>query len=161
MSSTEVMDALASESDFSPIKKFLEPGDSITGIIVEEPRTFPLTEYNSKEPKIGNNGKTVMQILLVLATDQAADADHDGRWRVYLDKPLLKSRSLKAVKSAGASTLAVGGEITITYVGLVETRGGGSAKDFTVTYSPPPGDEDFGPIGSAVLGDTAAEGTPF
>lgn len=161
MSSTDVMDALASESDFSPIKKFLEPGDSIAGIIVEEPRTFPLTEFNSKEPKIGPDGKPVMQILLVLATEQAADADHDGRWRTYIDKPLLKAAVLKALKAAGALTLAVGGEISIEFVGLRDTRGGGSAKDFTVTYSPPPGDEDFGPIGSAVLGDTAAEGTPF
>ena len=159
--STEVMDALASESDFSPIKKFLEPGDTITGIIVEEPRTFPLTEFNSKEPKIGPDGKTVMQILLTLATEQVADADHDGRWRVYLDKPLLKSAAHKAVKSAGASTLAVGGEITIKFVGLRETRGGGSAKDFTVTYTAPPGEDAFGPIGTAELGDTAAEGIPF
>ena len=118
-------------------------------------------QFNSSNPKIGPDGKPVMQILLVLATEQAADENHDGRWRTYIDKPLLKAAVLKALKSAGVSTLAVGGEISIEFVGLRETRGGGSAKDFNVTYIAPPGDVDFGPIGSAVLGDTAAEGVPF
>ena len=161
MSTTDIWDALSTESDFSPIFKFINECDRIKGLIVEEPRTFPLTEFNSKEPKIGPDGKTVMQILLVLATEQAADADHDGRWRVYIDKPLLKAAVLNALKAAGVLTLGVGGEISIEFVGLRETRGGGSAKDFTVTYTAPPGDEDFGPIGSAVLGDTAPEGIPF
>jgi hypothetical protein len=161
--STEVMDALASESDFSPIFKYNEPGNTITGPIVEEPRTFPLNEFGTKEPKLDRDGNPVMQVLLVVQTHQYADENHDGRWRTYIDKPLLKAAVLKALKAAGVKTLAVGGIITIEFVGFRETRGGGSAKDFTVTYTPPLGDDadDFGPIGNAELGDTAAEGVPF
>lgn len=153
--STAIWDALASEGDFAPIFKFTEPGDRIGGVIVEEPKTFPLTEYGSREPKIGQDGKPVMQILLTLATEVSADENHDGRWRVYLDKPLLKSAVARELKAAGSQTLTVGDELTVTFTGMRETRGGGSAKDFTAEYraSAEPSDGD-GPIGTGDLGET-------
>lgn len=146
MSTTAVWDALSGDSDFSPIFRFAEAGDRISGVIVEEPKLLPLTEYKSTEPKIGPDGKPVMQIMVVLASEQAQDDNHDGRWRVYLDKPLLKAAVKRALVAADVETLEIGGEITITFVGLRETRSGGAAKDFTVEYSAAEGFGD-GPIG--------------
>ncbi len=142
-----IWDALSSESDFAPIFKFNNPGDRIGGVIVEEPRTFPLTEYGSREPKVGKDGKPVMQILLTLATEVTADENHDGKWRVYIDKPLMKSAVIRALKAAGAPTLEVGGEVTVTFTGLRDTRGGGTAKDFTAEYTAPDGPLGFGELG--------------
>ena len=156
---TAIWDALASEGDFAPIFKFADPGDRIGGVIVEEPRTLPLTEYGSREPKIGPDGKPVLQILVTLATEVSADENHDGRWRVYVDKPLMKSAVARALKAAGSKTLAVGDKLTVTFTGMRETRGGGSAKDFTAEYTPaaPCGDES---IGTATLGEFI-DGDPF
>lgn len=157
---TAIWDALASESDFAPIHKFTEPGDQIGGVIVEEPKTLPLTEYGSREPKIGQDGKPVMQILLTLATEVSADENHDARWRVYLDKPLLKSAVARALKAAGSQTLAVGDQLTVTFTGIRETRGGGSAKDFTAEYTPAAPCDD-GPMGTGELGETFDGPVPF
>lgn len=147
--SSAVWDALQSDGDFSPIFKFADTGDKITGVIVEQPRALPLTEFGSKEPKLGPDGSPLQQIMLVLATEQAQDDNHDGRWRVYLDKPLLKAAVKRAMVAADVETLEIGGELTITFVGLRETRSGGAAKDFTAEYRPV-----SGPIGTAELGDT-------
>lgn len=144
-----ILDVLASEGDFAPIFKFTNPGDRISGVILEEPKTLPLNEYGSREIKLDGNGNPVMQILLILATDQQADDNHDGRWRVYIDKPLQKQAVAKTLKANRANTLEVGGDFTMSYVGLVETRGGGHAKDFTATYIPPDG-----PMGVGELGET-------
>ena len=150
--SNDILDALSSEDDFSPIFKFTNAGDHVKGVIVEEPKTFPVNEYQTTTPKVGADGKPVMQVLLVLATDQPADDTHDGRWRVYLDKPLMKLAVRKALKDAGDCTLEVGGELSLEFTGYRETRGGGSAKEFTAKYSPVEPDP-WGPIGTAEVVD--------
>lgn len=154
--SDEIWDALSSEGDFSPIFKFTDPGDRIKGIIVEPPTTLPLTEYNSDKVKHDADGNPVMQVLLLLATEQRADENHDGRWRVYLDKPLLKAAVLRGLKDAGASSLEVGGELSIEFTGWRQT-GGFSAKDFTAKYFSV---QQSGPIGTGELGETTADDEP-
>jgi len=134
---TSIWDALDAEGDYAPIFKFANPGDTITGRIVEKPKTIPLNAYGTREPKIGPDGKPVYQLLVVLATEHHADQDHDGRWRVYVDKPLMKKAVAGALREAQAADLTVGGTLTVTHTGMVDTRGGGTAKDFTATYNPP------------------------
>ncbi|MBU3749823.1 MAG: hypothetical protein FGM52_05130 [Mycobacterium sp.] len=146
--SHSIMDALSSDGDFAPIFKFNNPGDSISGVIVEEPTTMPLTAFKSTEPKIGPDGKPVMQVLIVVASEQCQNEHHDGRWRVFIDKPLMKDAVRQAVRTAGAPTLELGGEVTISFTGWREL-GSGQAKAFTVAYAAPDG-----PIGSGELGET-------
>lgn len=149
-----ILEALSSDSgDFAPIFKFVNPGDSITGELVDDPVTLPLNAFGTTEPKIGKDGNPVMQIMAVLDTEQLKDENHDGQWRTYIDKPLMKAAVLKALKLAGASTLQRGGRLTITHTGMKQL-GNGQAKDFTATYELPP--EDGGPLGFGELGETGA-----
>lgn len=149
-----IMQALSSDSgDFAPIFKFVNPGDSISGVIIDDPVTLPLTAFGSNEPKIGKDGKPVMQIMVVLATEQLKDENHDGRWRVYIDKPLMKAAVRDALKVAGASTLQCGGDLGMTHTGFKQLSNG-QAKDFTAKYELPP--EDGGPLGFGELGETGA-----
>jgi hypothetical protein len=92
----------------------------------------------------------VKQVLLVLVTDQREDADHDGRWRVYIDKPLMKAAVLRALKDADVRTLADGGRLWLKRVGDRHV-GGGSAHDFIAKYTPPRGSR------TAEVGETATK----
>lgn len=155
---TSILDALGSEDDFAPIFKFVNPGDRISGVIVEEPKALPLKQYGSTEVKLDGNGNPVMQILLILTTDQPADPAHDGRYRVYIDKPFQKQAVAKTLKANRVNTLEVGGDFTMTYVGPVETRTGSTAKDFTATYIPPAGPMGVGELGEYIDGDPFGDG---
>ncbi|MFM8600167.1 MAG: hypothetical protein ACKOB8_14375 [Mycobacterium sp.] len=116
-----IWDALSSDSgDFAPIFKFTNPGDSINGVIIEDPVTLPLTAYGTTEPKIGKDGNPVMQIMLVLATDQLKDESHDGRWRVYIDKPLFKAAVRDALKAAGQRAAWPEGAAVLMRIGTDE-----------------------------------------
>lgn len=155
MSNNDIWDALGG-SDNSPIFKFANPGDKVKGIIVEPPVTLPLKEYKSDQPKIGADGKPVMQVLLILATDQPLDDDHDGRYRVYVDKPGMKSAVKRALTSADVMSLDVGGELELEFTDYQETRSGVQAKAFVAIYAPAaPADDPWGgPIGVGELGES-------
>jgi hypothetical protein len=144
------MDALAQAStDSQPIFKFTNPGDRIHGFIIEEPRLLPVTAFGSDAPKLDAAGRPVMQVMIVLATEQAQDDLHDGRWRVYLDKALLKQAVAAAVRESGADDLLIGDELVIEYTGKTVLSNSREAKAFTVAHSP------------AGVGTDAGTGAPF
>lgn len=131
-----ILDALAQGADSSPIFKFTDPGDRIAGTIIEDPKLLPVKEFGSDNPKVDANGQPVLQVMLVLATEVAQDAAHDGRWRVYLDKALLKQAVAAAVKASKSEDLLIGDDIAITYTGTTVLKNGREAKGFEVTHAP-------------------------
>lgn len=149
--SNNIWDALETNSG-APVFKFADPGDKITGIVMEEPKLLPMKAYGSDQPKVDGAGNPVMQILLLLATDQQLDPEHDGQYRVYVDKPGMKAAVRRALTEAGSTTVEVGGELTIEFTGYQAMRSGAQAKVFTATYGSAFGD----PIGVGVLGETEA-----
>ena len=114
-----------------PIFKFKNVGDRIRGAIAEPPKLLPQTEYFSTEPKLDDDGKPVMQLLLVLSVGE-------GRQRVYIDKPLMREKLWRAIEDSGADDLTVGGIIEI--IRIEECQNGGTAHDFEVTFDPPADD---------------------
>lgn len=145
-----ILDALAQASTTdSPIFKFSVPGDRISGIIIEDPRLLPVTAFGTDAPKLDAAGQPVMQVMVVLATEQVQGDQHDGKWRVYIDKALMKQALYKAVKASGASDLAVGDELVIEYIGKTVLSNSREAKAFTVAHSP------------AGVGTDAGTGAPF
>lgn len=132
-----ILDALAQAGTTdSPIFRFSNPGDRISGTIIEDPKLLPVREFGSDQPKLDAAGQPVHQVMIVLATEQTQDDDHDGRWRVYLDKALLKQAVFAAVKASKADDLAVGDELTIEFTGMTVLGNGRTAKAFTVAHAP-------------------------
>jgi hypothetical protein len=113
-----------------PIFKHKSIGDRIKGAIAEPPKLLPLTQFGSNEPKLDDDGKPVMQLLLVLIVGE-------GKQRVYIDKPLLREALWRAIEDSGADDLEVGGVVEIVRIDDVKCQSGGTAHDFEVTYVPP------------------------
>jgi hypothetical protein len=134
----DIWEALSQDSDYVPIFKFKDEDAEIEGDIVGAPELLPLTQYKSETPKLDSNGRQIMQVLIVLVTERREDADHDGRWRVYIDKPLMKAAVLRALKDGGVRTPAEGGRLWLKRVSDRQV-GGGSAHDFIAKYTPPQG----------------------
>ncbi len=107
-------------------------------------------------PSATTPGNPVTQVLFVLATEQPQDDDHDGKWRVYVDKPLMKQAVFDAVKDAGAVDIFVGDESSIKHIGMKTLKSGRSAKDFTAKHSPAT-EPDPWSIGTATLGETVSD----
>ena len=116
--------------------------------------------YKSDTPKLDSNGNPVMQVLVVLATDQREDADHDGHWRVYIDKPLMKAAVLRALKDADVRTLADGGRLWLKRVSDRHVGGGGSAHDFIAKYTPPQGSGGSAGTAEAAKSATSPDDEP-
>ena len=132
-----ILDALAQAGTTdSPIYKFTSPGDRISGTVIEPPKLLATREFGSDQPKLDAAGEPVMQVMVVLATEHTQDADHDGRWRVYFDKALLKQALYGALKASGAADLEVGDDLAIEFRGTEVLRNGRKAKAFVVEYRP-------------------------
>jgi hypothetical protein len=130
-----ILNALA-QSDSSPIFRFTDPGDRIAGTVIEPPKLLPVKEFGSENLKVDANGQPVQQVMVVLATEHTQDAAHDGRWRVYFDKALLKQALYGALKASKSEDLLIGDDIAITYTGKTVLKNGREAKGFEVTHSP-------------------------
>jgi hypothetical protein len=135
----DIWEALSQDSDYVPIFKFKDVDAEIEGDIAGAPELVPLTAYKSETPKLDKSGRQVMQVLVVLATEQCEDEDHDGRWRVYIDKPLMRAAVLRALKDASVRSPADGGRLWLKRVGDRHVSSGGSAHDFIAKYTPPQG----------------------
>lgn len=98
------------------------------------------TDYTTKEPKTYKDGNPVMQVTVLLQTDERLDDDDDGQRTVYVNKTRMKRAIQKALRDAGQGDLAIGGVLTIWMTGTEAAAGGGSpAKMFQASYIPPAG----------------------
>lgn len=79
-------------------------------------------DFKTGLPKFWDDGKPMMQLRVVLATDERDGDNDDGQRGVYL-----KGESQKAVKAAvlaaGAKSLDVGGTLALAFTGLGEAKG--------------------------------------
>ena len=82
--SDDIRKFLSQSGSSDPVFRFKSVGDEICGKIAEEPKLLPQKKYQSDEPKLDDDGNPVMELLLVLDTEQ-------GRCRVYVDRPLQKT----------------------------------------------------------------------
>jgi hypothetical protein len=147
----DIWEALSQDSDYVPIFKFKDEDAEVEGDIDGAPEVLPLTAYKSDTPKLDRSGRQIMQVLVVLATERREDADHDGRWRVYIDKPLMRAAVLRALKDAGVRSLADRGRLRLKRIADRRVSSGGSAHDFDATYTPPQGSR------TAEVGETATK----
>lgn len=120
--------------------KFDTVGDKVVGIIAEPPTTEQERDLDSREPKTWSDGQPKMQVIVVLQTDESdpENPSDDGRRRLYV-RANLRNAIRDAVRRAGASGLAVGGKLEVTYVGDGEAskRGWNPPKQYGAVYTPP------------------------
>lgn len=122
-------------------------GDSVTGKVVGLSEVQQ-TDMDSGQPATWENGQPKMMVAVELQTqlrDPSNPAD-DGKRTVYLkgSKKAESMSSLAAVlvavrNASGATTLNVGGTLTLTYAGdgVPSRRGYNAPKQYTAQYQAP------------------------
>jgi hypothetical protein len=136
---------------------FPTAGTVVKGIIVREPELQQQKDFQTKEPKTWDDGSPMMQVKVILATDErdADDPDDDGERALYL-----KGNSLKAVqaavKEAKAKGLQVGGKLAVKYVrdGEQKTKGLAKPKLYAAKYEAPD------PMSQAAASEPEAKAEP-
>lgn len=120
-------------------------GDTVTGRVtnLEEVQQ---TDLNTGQPAFWDNGQPKMMYRAELQTQLRDDDDDDGTRSIYLKgskKPEAQSSLsavLQAVRTAtGKAALAVGGTLTLTYIGdgVAKQRGHNAPKLYAAQYVAP------------------------
>lgn len=114
-----------------PAAAFNAIGDSVAGVLIDVD-LVDQTDFVTKEPKIGKNGKPIQQLVLTLRKDD----DDEIRWFLKMSA---KIALMEALKKAGVEGLELGAYITGTYSADQEQKQSGlnPRKMFDVTYKPP------------------------
>lgn len=117
--------------DSSPVAKFEEIGDIITGTLVEDPEATQQSDFDTGEPAFWRDGQPKMQLVIRLV-DAAGEET-----RLYA-----KAGSLSAIKKALAKAdapLRKGGELWLKFSGEGEPprKGYHPPKLFEAAYDPP------------------------
>ena len=128
-----------------PTAKFKNHGDTYAGRILAISEPYQEREYDPTNPGGGapkfypKSGDPIMTFNIDIATTlrDPAIEDDDGTRRVYMDGKRIKDAVRDAVRAAGASGLAVGGTLSIAYVGDVTTGDQRSGKRYEVSYVAP------------------------
>lgn len=126
---------------------FDQVGDSVTGTI-RDLEEVQQTDMTTNEPSVWPDGKPKMMYRVTLDTDlrDPADPTDDGERSVYLrgSKKAESQSSLAAVLAAvrqvtGGTNLAVGGRLTLTYIGngVASVRGHNPPKFYSAQYQAP------------------------
>lgn len=125
----------------SPVAKFETVGQTWSGKIVSEPVAYQVTDFQTKTPKTYPSGDPIMGVKVEIQTDvrDPAVEDDDGRRRIFLDGKRIKEAVRDAVVNAGATGLAIGGTLTVTYTGdgTPASRGVSAPKLYAASYTPP------------------------
>lgn len=116
--------------------KFENPGDSITGII-----TAPVTErqakvFGSQELAFwpARNGRPAEPKMEAIVNLKDTTTNQDRT--LYVPKGRMQKAIGNAMAMAGASELAVGSTLTVTFTGTEKGKGTFPAKTFSAEYVP-------------------------
>lgn len=131
----------------APSAKFPTVGTVVKGEVVDF-RTQQQREIGSGNPKFYNDGKPMLQVVVLVQTDErdAEIEDDDGIRAVYLKGQLLAAAREATRKHRG---LAVGGRIGVKYYadGDAPQRGFNPQKLYKVEYAPPAASIDLDSAG--------------
>ena len=122
--------------DSSKSAKFETVGETVGGPITHIGEARQQTEFGSGKPLTWDDGSPRMQLPVTVQTTlrDAADPNDDGQ-RTFYVKGEMKKAIGQALRAAGAK-MAVGGVLTISYVGEEPTKGF-PKKLYAATYAPP------------------------
>lgn len=143
----------------SPSAKFTTYGDTVGGVITEEPQVQQQTDIKDGTPLVWQDGSPRMQMVVTVQTqlrDPAIDED-DGKRRIFV-RGQMRNAVQQAVIAAGAKGLDVGGTLNITYVADGERKNPAfnPPKIYQASYTPPAADGGAGFLGTTTQAAPAA-----
>lgn len=121
---------------------FKEPGDTITGVIVDVGTPYHVKEFNQVTqrsdgpPRYTKSGKPVYAFHLTLTTTERRpeDPEDDGTRVVDVNSWRMQDALRGAVRNAAAKGLTPGAQVTLTYIGDEVPGDKRSGKKFTAEY---------------------------
>lgn len=127
--------------------KFANPGDTHTGTIIEVSDARQATEFGSNEPAFWDREKTrpKMQVAVTLDTTERdpQDASDTGKRTLWVVEDgrsgSILSAIRQAVHQAGAGTIDIGGQLTVTFSGFDPNskNPANPRKIYSASYVPP------------------------
>ena len=127
--------------------KFATPGDTHTGTITEVSDARQATEFGSNEPAYWDREKTrpKMQVAVTLDTAERdpQDANDTGKRTLWVVEDgrsgSILSAIRQAVHQAGAGTIDIGGQLTVTFSGFDPNskNPANPRKIYAASYVPP------------------------
>jgi hypothetical protein len=121
-------------------------GDSVTGILLAEPEKRVQTDMDSGEVKTFKDGspRTLFAVRLQTTLRDPNDPFDTGERMIFLKWKSLEA-VVQAIRRAGAPGPQVGGQLTLTLIGLEEPakRGWSKVKVWGAEYMPPPPGQQF------------------
>lgn len=127
--------------------KFTNPGDTHTGTITEVSDARQATEFGSNEPAYWDREKTrpKMQVAVTLDTTERdpQDANDTGKRTLWVVEDgrsgSILSAIRQAVHQAGAGTIDIGGQLTVTFSGFDPNskNPANPRKIYSASYVPP------------------------
>ncbi|AYV29658.1 hypothetical protein EES41_23360 [Streptomyces sp. ADI95-16] len=121
--------------------KFTNPGDSVAGYVEEVGAPYPVTEYKTDKPKLDSKGNPVMQVRVILATDQSAGQGDDGRRSLFVSGWRMTTAIGDAMRRANeaADEPQPGAFLKLTFARLGQSSGGmAPPKVYVAEYTKPP-----------------------
>jgi len=119
---------------------FQNVGEFVVGLIARQPEVQQQRDFETGELKFWSDGNPMMQLRVVLTTDQRdpEDPEDSGERAVYIRGNMQRAVA-QAVRAAGAKGLAVGGKLLIKYSGdgKAARRGLNAPKLYEAKYRPP------------------------
>lgn len=127
--------------------KFTNPGDTHTGTITEVSDARQATEFGSNEPAYWDKERTrpKMQVAVTLDTTERdpQDANDTGKRTLWVVEDgrsgSILSAIRQAVHQAGAGTIDIGGQLTVTFSGFDPNskNPANPRKIYSASYVPP------------------------
>lgn len=127
--------------------KFTNPGDTHSGTITEVSDARQATEFGSNEPAYWDREKTrpKMQVAVTLDTTERdpQDANDTGKRTLWVVEDgrsgSILSAIRQAVHQAGAGTIDIGGQLTVTFSGFDPNskNPANPRKVYSASYVPP------------------------
>lgn len=108
----------------APSAKFKSYGDTVGGVVLDEPTQQQQRNLESGELETWPDGNPKMQLVVTVQTDlrDPAVEDDDGKRRIFI-KGQMRNAVQQAVIAAGARGIDKGGELHVTYTGDGERKG--------------------------------------
>jgi hypothetical protein len=122
-----------------PSAKFKDIGTTVKGI-VESANVSQQTDFATGAPKTWDDGQPMMQLVVVLQTDDrdAEVEDDDGKRRLFV-KGQMRSAVIEALKAAGTKAIEPGGTLAVRYAedGEQKRAGHNAPKVYVAQYRAP------------------------
>lgn len=114
-------------------------GREAGGQVVSGPTRYQETEFNPNPgqrgaPKFYPSGDPIYAVHVDVQTSDRTGPQDDGRRRIYVQGKRLMDAVRTAVRTAGASGIAIGDELYVTKTGTERTEAGTTANTWTARY---------------------------